>query len=132
MIWASLLTVLPFCAFAWASGEITPALLDGMAMRGMGAGALAALYLGVFGTVVGYGLWVRALSIFDSSTISPFSLMIPVIGLAAGYLIFSETLTWVEGGGSLLIVAGVFVHVIGTMRTTPQKTALQRTAPEQR
>lgn len=116
VIWASLLAVLPYCVFGWATNEISPALWDGI-----GTGVFAALYLGILGTVIGYGLWVRALSIFDSSTVSPFSLMIPVIGLGAGYLIFGETLTWVEVSGSILIVAGVFIHVIGTARSVRKK-----------
>jgi O-acetylserine/cysteine efflux transporter len=114
VVWASLLPVAPFLVLAWATGEVSPALWDGI-----GSGILSAIYLGVLGTVVGYMLWVRALSAFDAATVAPFSLMIPVIGLAAGYLIFDETLTRAEVAGSLLIVAGVFIHVVGTARRAP-------------
>lgn len=114
VVWASLLPIAPFCIFAWASGEISPALRDGI-----GSGILAALYLGLLGTVVAYMLWVQALSVFDGATVAPFSLMIPVIGLAAGYLLFDETLTEVEVTGSILIIAGVFIHVVGTARRAP-------------
>lgn len=114
VVWASLLPIAPFLALAWAFGEFSPAILDGL-----GAGILSALYLGVLGTVIGYMLWVRALSRFDAATVAPFSLMIPVIGLAAGYVLFAEVLTPAEMAGSVLIVAGVVVHVVGTVRRRP-------------
>ena len=114
VIWASLLPIAPFAALAWATGEISPALWDGL-----GSGFLAALYLGLLGTVVGYMLWVQALSRFDGATVAPFSLMVPVIGLAAGYLIFDERLVLAEVAGSILIIIGVVVHVVGAARRGP-------------
>lgn len=114
VVWASLPPVAPFFILAWTTGEISPVLWDGI-----GSGVLAALYLGLLGTVVAYMFWVQALSLFDGATVAPFSLMIPVIGLAAGYVIFNETLTRFEMTGSLLIVAGVFIHVAGTARRRP-------------
>lgn len=111
VVWASLIPVLPFSLLAWATGEVTPAAWDGLA-----AGILSALYLGLLGTVLAYVLWVRALSLFDGATVAPFSLMIPVIGLSAGYLLFGEVLGPAELAGSILIVAGVVVHVYGTVR----------------
>lgn len=114
VVWASLFPIVPFCILAWATGEISSHLWDGI-----GSGILSALYLGLLGTVVAYVLWVQALSLFDGATVAPFSLMIPVIGLAAGYVLFAEVLTWAEVAGSLLIVAGVFVHVVGTALRNP-------------
>jgi O-acetylserine/cysteine efflux transporter len=117
VVWASLVPVVPFSILAWTTGEISPALWNGL-----GSGLVSAVYLGLLGTVVGYMLWVRALSVFDGATVAPFSLMIPVIGQAAGYLIFNEKLGWAEVAGSLLIVAGVLVHVVGTARRAPALT----------
>ncbi len=110
IVWASLLLPVPFAAIALMAGEITPD-----ALRTIPAALPAALYLGLFGTVLAHALWVRAMSAFDSATVSPFSLLIPVIGLTAGYVFFGETLTLPEALGCLLVIVGVVVHVAGTV-----------------
>ena len=110
IVWASLLMPIPFAVLAALAGEITAESL-----RAIPAALPTALYLGLFGTVAAHTLWVRAMSVFDSATVAPFSLLIPVIGLSAGYLILGETLTRGEAAGCLLVILGVVVHVLGTI-----------------
>lgn len=110
IVWASLLVPLPLLLLAAAAGEI-----GADTWRAIPAALPTALYLGLFGTVVAHTLWVRAMSVYDSATVSPFALLIPVIGLSAGYLVLGETLTRGEALGCLLVIAGVVVHVLGTI-----------------
>ncbi|MBP0440073.1 EamA family transporter [Tianweitania sediminis] len=112
VVWASFVAVGPFVVLAWASGED-----PGLSWEASGSAVLAGLYLGILGTIVAYVLWVRALSLFDAGTVAPFSLLIPILGLAAGALIFGERLTTSEIAGSLMIVAGVIIHIAGTTRS---------------
>jgi O-acetylserine/cysteine efflux transporter len=113
VVWASAMPIIPFAVLAWGMGEITPELGEGL-FRGL----VAATYLGLLGTIVGYALWVKALSLFDAATVAPFSLMIPVIGLTTGFIVFDEMLTFPEVLGSLLIVAGLLIHIVGTARAS--------------
>lgn len=115
VVWASLLLPLPFLVLAGLTGEFaTTGPADLL------AALWPALYLGLMATIIGYVLWVRALATFDAATVAPFSLLIPVIGLSAGYLIFGEALTLAEGAGCALIIGGVLVHLAGTARRKPQ------------
>jgi O-acetylserine/cysteine efflux transporter len=113
VVWASSMPIIPFAILAWMMGEITPELSNGLL-----SGFVAAAYLGLLGTIVGYALWIKALSLFDAATVAPFSLMIPVVGLTTGYIVFSETLTMAEVIGSGLIIAGLLIHIVGTARAS--------------
>lgn len=113
VVWASSMPIVPFILLAWAMGEATPSLSEGLL-----GGFVAATYLGLLGTIVGYVLWVKALSLFDAATVAPFSLMIPVVGLTTGHIVFNETLTIAEVIGSGLIIAGLLIHVLGTARAS--------------
>lgn len=114
VVWASLLLPLPFLILAGISGELALVTTDSLI-----AALWPALYLGLMATIIGYVLWVRALATFDAATVAPFSLLIPVIGLSAGYLIFGEALSLQEAGGCALIIGGVLVHLAGTARRKP-------------
>jgi O-acetylserine/cysteine efflux transporter len=119
VVWASLVATVPFLVLSMGLGEhmhVTPSTLL--------AGALSALYLGLLGTLVAYALWVRALSDYDAATVAPFSLLIPVIGIATGYAVFGEALDGFEVAGSALIMLGLTAHIAGAIRrrTGPAKT----------
>ena len=53
-------------------------------------------------SVVGYGLWTYLLTRHPANRVAPFSLGVPVVGLAAGLLVFSFVvllgLHWLGGG----------------------------------
>lgn len=115
VVWASLLLPLPFLLAAGVTGELAT-----LHAADLLAALWPAIYLGLMATIIGYVLWVRALSTFSAATVAPFSLLIPVIGLSAGYLIFGEALTPLEGTGCALIIGGVLVHLAGTARRRPR------------
>ncbi len=110
IVWASLLLPVPFLLLAGVTGEITADT-----WRAIPAALPTALFLGLFGTVAAHTLWVRAMALYDSATVTPFALLIPVIGLTAGYLLLGETLTRGEAIGCLLVILGVLVHLVGTI-----------------
>ena len=115
VVWASLLLPVPFLILAGLSGELATVTRDSLI-----AALWPAIYLGLMATIIGYVLWVRALATFDAATVAPFSLLIPVIGLSAGYLIFGEALSLAEAAGCALIIGGVLVHLAGTARRKPK------------
>lgn len=65
------------------------------------------------GTVFGYGLWARLLAHYSAATVTPFALLVPVVGMAAGTLVFGEPLRAVELFGALLVMAGLALNVFG-------------------
>jgi O-acetylserine/cysteine efflux transporter len=60
-------------------------------------------------TIVGFGLWYRLLSRYDSSVVAPFALLVPVFGLVAAWLFAGEDPTAGELSGTALTVAGLAV-----------------------
>lgn len=64
-------------------------------------------------TLVGYGLWSVLLSRYPTSTVAPFSLLVPVIGIAASALILGEQPSLVELAGSAVIFVGLIVNTLG-------------------
>ncbi len=64
---------------------------------------LGLLYIVLVATLVGYGIWSRLLASYPSSTVAPFSMLVPVIGVLASWVAFGEVPDAVE------IVAGAVV-----------------------
>src|SRR5699024_8792989 len=91
VIWASALLPVPFAGAAFVTGELATVTVSDLMFA-----LLAAFYLGAMATVVAYNLWVKALSSYPAATVAPFSLLVPILGLALGWLVFGETLTPAE------------------------------------
>ena len=71
------------------------------------------IYLSYFAILGGYGLWGKLLSSYPASIVSPFSLLIPVVGLGSSALMLGESLSMIQGLGVVLVMAGLMVHVLG-------------------
>lgn len=101
--WSSLVPVLPFLALdAWLQGPAaTLAQLRGLTWPA----ALSVLYLGLLATLLAYSLWTRLLQRHAPSQVTPWSLLVPVVGLAAAAAAFGERplpLQWLGSGAVLL------------------------------
>lgn len=64
-------------------------------------------YTIVIGTVVGSGIWTTLMKRHPSSQVAPFSMLVPVVGLAASWLILGERTPALELVGGAVVVAGV-------------------------
>ena len=77
---------------------------------------LSAAYLGWLATLVGYGLWTGLLKRHPANKVAPFSLGVPVVGLAAGMIVLGEVITpWQWVGIALLVAALVCVMLGGRL-----------------
>ncbi|WP_197273576.1 MULTISPECIES: EamA family transporter [Micrococcaceae] len=73
---------------------------------------LSALYTAVFASLVGYGIWNRLLASHPSSSVVPFTLLVPVVGMSAAWLVLGEVPSGPEVAGGLLLLAGVATAVL--------------------
>ena len=73
---------------------------------------LSALYTAAFASLIGYGIWNRLLSLYPSSAVVPFTLLVPVVGMTAAWLLISEVPTTAELAGGLLLLGGVATAVL--------------------
>jgi O-acetylserine/cysteine efflux transporter len=70
---------------------------------------LGLLYVVVIATLVGYGIWNGLLKRYPSSTVAPFSMLVPVVGVFASFLAFGETIDVPEAIGGGAVIVGVLV-----------------------
>jgi O-acetylserine/cysteine efflux transporter len=76
-------------------------------------GVSGLLFTGWASTVFGYGAWSVLLRRYPASTVAPFTLLTPVVGVAGGAWLLGEQVTLLEGIGSILIFAGLLLNVFG-------------------
>ncbi|WP_296652383.1 EamA family transporter [Paraburkholderia sp.] len=111
VVWASLIPPLPFLVLSYFFEG--PLRIE-RALEGIGmSSVLAVVYLAFVATVLGYSLWGRLISKYPASQVAPFSLLVPIIGLASASLMLGERLTGAEIGGAALVMIGLFVNVFG-------------------
>jgi len=111
VVWASLVPPLPFLVLSyWMEG---PQRI-GQAISGLGMTSVGAIfYLAFVATLIGYSLWSRLLSKYPASQVAPFSLLVPIVGLASASLLLGEQLSAAEIGGAVLVMGGLAVNVFG-------------------
>ncbi|WP_181784455.1 EamA family transporter [Pseudonocardia pini] len=87
--------------------------LDGLP----GLGAL--VYLSVLATVVGSGIWTWLMRIYPAGVVAPYSLLVPVVGIALAALVLGERPSVVELVSAAVIVGGVLLGTPRPARTAP-------------
>lgn len=110
VVWSSLVPPIPLYLLSLIlEGPGAVAALPHMSLLAIGA----TLFTGWASTVFGYGAWGVLLSRYPASTVAPFTLLVPVTGVAAGALLLGERVTVLEGAGSVLIFAGLLLNIFG-------------------
>ena len=111
VVWASLVPPIPLIlvslategfAADWAALSHPTWLLAGI----IGFNSYAA-------TLIGFGLWSVLLARYPVSTVAPFSLLVPVVGIASSVLLLHEPLSGLELVGSAVIFFGLLINVFG-------------------
>lgn len=111
VVWASLIPPIPFALLSyWFEG---PAQITASLSHISGASIFAIAYLAFIATLVGYSLWGRLMTRYPASQVAPFSLLVPIIGLASAALLLDEQLTTPQIAGAALVMAGLAVNVFG-------------------
>ncbi len=131
------LLLLQFCMSGWALGSILqrrrpgtahPSIAGGVQMLATGLAAApfallihehpirwgvrgvgAALYLVVFGSIVGYRAYVYALDRLPVAIASVYTYVNVVVAMALGWLVYREPFGWREAAAMLIIFGGVWV-----------------------
>lgn len=122
VVWASLVPPLPFLVLSYffEGPQRIAGALDGLS----GTSVFAVVYLAFVATLLGYSLWSRLLSRYPASQVAPFSLLVPIVGLAAAALLLGEHLSAAQIGGAALVMGGLAVNVFGGW--VRQRVALAR------
>ncbi|OZI63223.1 EamA family transporter [Bordetella genomosp. 11] len=122
VVWGSLIPPIPFFALSWWLEG--PDRIHGALASIDGSSVFAVLYLSFIATLVGYGLWAWLMSRHPAAQVAPFSLLIPVIGLAAAAALLGEIPSVPQIGGALLVMAGLLINTFGgRLRTRADRPA---------
>lgn len=110
VVWSGIFAILPFATLAW--------LFDQEAVRWQWTQArlsswLAVAYLGWVATLLGYSLWTGLLKRHPANRVAPFSLGVPVVGLATGMLVLGEAITPWQWAGIFLVVVALACVMLG-------------------
>jgi len=65
------------------------------------------LYIVLVSTLFGYGVWSKLMARYPSSTVAPFSMLVPPVGVGAAWLVFGEVPDAVELTAAAIVVGGV-------------------------
>ena len=94
------------------------------AMSVSASGIVALAYVAVVSTLFGYGGWYWLMSRDAASTVAPFTLLVPVIGILTAWLVRGEHPTWGELLGSLVVLVGLGLAVgVVEALAVPRRTA---------
>ncbi|MFE3441993.1 EamA family transporter [Nocardia sp. NPDC059180] len=109
-LWIAVVPVLPLFALSTAlEGPTTGFHALTATFSPTGWPALAALaYIAVFATVVGSGLWTYLMSRYPAGAVAPFSLLVPIVGIAAAWIFLDETPTNASLVGGAIVIVGAF------------------------
>lgn len=79
--------------------------------------SLASLaYISYGATLIGYGLWGKLMSRYPAGTIAPLALLIPLVGISSSSLFLGEGFSLWQVIGTVLVMGGLVVHVLGGNR----------------
>jgi O-acetylserine/cysteine efflux transporter len=118
LVWSSLVPVLPFVLLSLLFDPV--AATSEMVWSGVAKWAsvawtswLAVAYLGWIATIWAYAMWTGLLKRHPVNRVAPFSLGVPVVGLAAGMLALGETITPWQWAGIALVAAALACVMFG-------------------
>ena len=77
----------------------------------LGAGTVA--YMAYISTLVAFGLWGFLLRTYSASLVAPFSLLVPVFGIASAALLLGESFGPLRVAGTALVLVGLLGCVFG-------------------
>ena len=72
---------------------------------------LAILHMGIIVSIFGHGLWYQLVPRYRTNQTMPFTILIPIFGVAIGIVFLDEILTWLILAGGLVTIAGVAIIV---------------------
>lgn len=108
-LWMTVVPPLPMLALSLLV-EGPQQIVDSVTTSGDAWGAWAGLlYTCALGTVVGSGIWTWLMSHHPASTVAPYSMLVPVVGLSAAWVVLGERLSTVGLIGCVLVVSGVLL-----------------------
>ncbi len=111
VVWGSLVVPVPM-AVASLAFEGPELIVHSLAHVG-GTALLSLAYIVYLSTLVAYSLWSWLLAHHPATTVTPFALLVPVVGLLSSALMLGESLPAWKMAAAALVIAGLALTVFG-------------------
>lgn len=111
IVWSSLVPILPFFALSWWLDG--PQQMRAQLLAFDGKALFAVLYLALLATLLAYSLWTRLLQRHPAGRVTPFSLLVPVVGLVAAMALLGEQPSALQWAGTVAVLCGMLVNQMG-------------------
>jgi O-acetylserine/cysteine efflux transporter len=120
LVWSSLVPPLPLAALslAFEGGAAWSTAWSGLDAPGV----LALGYVVVVSTFFGFGAWAFLLAHQPASTVAPFTLLVPVVGIAAAWAALGEAPNAAELAGAAVVLLGLALTT-GALRPRRRRRA---------
>lgn len=115
VVWSGLIVPVPSLALALII-DTPPVVWDAITHLSWVA-ILATLYTAIGASLIGYGIWNTLLARYPTSAVVPFTLLVPVVGILAAWLVFDERPGVTELVGGAVMLAGLAVAIVVRRRT---------------
>ena len=111
IVWSALVPPLPLlvASLILEGPDAVPAALAHISWRGVASIA----FMSYLATIFGFSAWASLLSRHSASQVSPFALLIPVVGIIGGAILLGEHITNLELAGGALVFVGLLLNVFG-------------------
>jgi O-acetylserine/cysteine efflux transporter len=111
IVWTSLVPIFPFTGIAiWTEGWPS---VEAQIMSLNLTSIASVFYLAWLATLLAYTLWTTLLQRHTAGKVTPFSLLVPVVGLAAASVVYGEVPSWLQWLGSAAVLMGLVVNQAG-------------------
>ncbi|MGW3010169.1 EamA family transporter [Streptomyces sp. NPDC001219] len=110
MVWVSVVPPIPLALLSvpFEGWDADLRALQHLNLTGVGA----ALYVAWGATLFGFAAWGYLLRTYNAPTVAPFSLLVPIFGLAAAWIFQGERMTAVTFCATALVIAGIAVGMV--------------------
>lgn len=114
MIWASLAATAPLLVLSLVF-EGPAAIAQGLGRADWRTVAVV-LFIAYPTTILAFTLWNGLLARYPAATVTPFALLVPVVGISSTNTLLGEPFEPAEAVGALLIFAGIALNILAARR----------------
>lgn len=110
VVWSSLVPIVPFMLMSWL---FDPPATRWQWMHASAGSWAGAAYLAWLATVLAYAMWTGLFKRHPANRVAPFSLGVPIVGLAAGMGLLGEQISGWQWAGIGFVVAALLAVMFG-------------------
>jgi O-acetylserine/cysteine efflux transporter len=121
VVWSGLVVPLPAVALSLVV-DSPPVVWEALTSLSWVA-ISSTVYTAVFASLIGYGIWNSLLARYPTSAVVPFTLLVPVVGILAAWLVQGEVPAVAELVGGAVMLAGLAAAVLQPRRRTGREAS---------